>query len=83
MLLVPDMAVNAAQPLKDDEVVVISLGLSVNPGTNVKKTQLEHVASSQSHVIVTSYPSDNTHISELVSMMCSGKERKCSVRYAF
>ena len=70
------MAVSAAQRLKDDGIIVISLGLSTDKdGSNINKNQLKYVASSQSHVVVTSYPSDDSQTNKLISLICSGKKR--------
>lgn len=71
------MAVPAAKRLKDNGIIVISfLGLGTDKdGSNINKNQLKYVASSQSHVVVTSYPSDDSQTNELISLICSGKKR--------
>ena len=70
------MAVPAAQRLKDDGIIVISLGLSTDKdGSKIDKNQLRYVASSQSHMVVTSYPSDDSQTNKLISLICSGKKR--------
>ena len=72
------MAATSAQILKDDGIVIISLGLSSGSpaasGSNINENRLEIIASSRRHVLVTSYPSDVSHTNELVSMICSGNK---------
>ena len=73
----PEMATTSSQALKDDGISIISLGLrspqGVIPADNVNINQLQKVASSVSHVVVTSNPSDVASFSDLVSLICTGK----------
>ena len=63
------MVVNIAQTLKVDGIVLISLALR----SDANNIQLEKIASSKSHVVLTSYPSDNSKLSGMMSMICAGK----------
>lgn len=73
----PEMVTTSSQALKDDGISIISLGLrspqGVTPAENVNIKQLQNVASSASHVVVTSNPSDVASFSDLVSLICTGK----------
>lgn len=63
------MAIGAAQQLKDDGIVIISLGLE----SFADKAQLESVATSEGHVVTPKTTSNVSAIADLVSMICAGK----------
>ncbi|KAJ7389308.1 collagen [Desmophyllum pertusum] len=64
----PSLAAPSAKQLKDDGIVIISLGLDTG---NVNKAQLESVATSKSHVITPQSTSDDSAMSELLQMICA------------
>lgn len=66
------MAIPAAQQLKDDGIIIISLGLE----SFVNKAQLESVATSQGHVVTPKSEGDASAISDLVSMICAGENTR-------
>ncbi len=63
------MAIPAAQQLKDDGIVIFSLGLQ----SFVDRAQLESVATSEGHVVTPTTISDVSAITDLLSMICAGK----------
>ncbi|KAL9987509.1 hypothetical protein ACROYT_G001831 [Oculina patagonica] len=63
----PSMAIPAAQQLKDDGIVIISLGLE----SFVDRAQLESVATSVDQVVTPTTKSDVSAIADLLSMICA------------
>lgn len=63
------MGISAAQQVKDDGIVIISLAVS----NNASKAPLQSVATSENHVVIANSPRDESTINALISTICKGK----------
>ena len=61
------MGISAAQQVKDDGIVIISLAVS----NNASKAPLQSVATSENHVVIASR--DESSMNALISTICKGK----------
>lgn len=68
-----ELAVESSQPLKDDGIVIITLGIS----TAVNKKQLEAIASSKEQVLILPDVNSAARVElisdEMTTMICKGK----------
>lgn len=66
------MGISAAQQVKDDGIVIISLAVS----NNASKAPLQSVVTSENHVVIANSPRDESSMNALISTICKGKQRQ-------